>query len=380
MLVMFLWVGLPILAMLLVTIYMYRKVRGMIACFLSECLEKKQKILSILICALLIIPAFRVNNIWFIILLHITAFLLVMDGIVLIAKKLHKVDFKSKRWQKVYKSGIVAVLLTAIVCGYGRYNMFHVIRTEYAIQTQKPIRAKGYKLVLLSDLHYGISLDNSGLQQVVDKINKENADLIILDGDIVDESTTLQQMQSAFHILGQAKSNYGIYYVYGNHDKNNYARVKNYTRETLATTIKKSGIHILEDNTALINQEIALIGRADRSDTAGNRKTISQLVKNLDQKQEWIVLDHQPCEYEKVEKAKVDLILSGHTHAGQIWPAGFFASLFHFDALNYGEKKQESLNAIVTSGIAGWGYPMRTERHSEYVVINMVSHPQQDDN
>lgn len=52
---------------------------------------------------------------------------------------------------------------------------------------------------------------------------------------------------------------------------------------------------------------------------------------------------------------------------------GLFASLFHFDELNYGEQKQGNLNAIVTSGIAGWGYPIRTEKHSEYVVVNLIS-------
>lgn len=219
---------------------------------------------------------------------------------------------------------------------------------------------------------YGISLDDAGLQKVVERINAENADIVVLDGDLVDESTTLEQMQSAFRILGQAKSNYGIYYVYGNHDKNNYASTPNYTAETLAETIRDSGIQILEDEIAVVNQEIALIGRGDRSDPENARMDIESLVENLDQTQEWIVLDHQPAEYENVEAAGADLILSGHTHAGQIWPAGLFATLFHFDDLNYGEKKINNLNAVVTSGIAGWGYTMRTEKHSEYVVLNIM--------
>ena len=371
MLMMFIWMIMPVLSIILAAIYLYRKVRGAVACFFPDRPEKRQRILAGVLAAVLIIPAFRLYGIWFIILLHATAFLLIIDGIAWIVRRVHKGEMKSAI-HKIYKSGIVAVLLTAIVCGYGRYNIFHVVRTEYTIQTQKNIRSEGYKLVLLSDLHYGISLDDAGLQKVVERINAENADIVVLDGDLVDESTTLEQMQSAFHILGQAKSNYGIYYVYGNHDKNNYASTPNYTAETLAETIKDSGIQILEDETAVVNQEIALIGRGDRSDPENARMDIESLVENLDQTQEWIVLDHQPAEYENVEAAGADLILSGHTHAGQIWPAGLFATLFHFDDLNYGEKKINNLNAVVTSGIAGWGYTMRTEKHSEYVVLNIM--------
>ena len=84
------------------------------------------------------------------------------------------------------------------------------------------------------------------------------------------------------------------------------------------------------------------------------------------------MLDHQPSDYENVKNAGCDLIISGHTHAGQIWPAGLFATLFHFDELNYGEIQQGNFHAVVTSGIAGWGYPIRTEKHSEYVVLNIV--------
>ena len=372
MLMMIGWLIVPLLCMILVAIYIYRKVRGAVVCFLPAWTKKKQDILSGVLAVVLVVPALWIYGTWVIILLHITAFLLIIDGIALIVRKIHKGEFKSGICHKIYKSGIIAILMAALMCGYGRYNIFHVVRTEYTVQTQKNIRSEGYKLVLLSDLHYGVTMNDAQLQEVVDRINNENADIIVLDGDIVDESTTLEQMKSAFRILGQAESKYGVYYVYGNHDKNNYASKPNYTAETLADTIRDSGIKILEDDTTLINQEVVLIGRADRSDTNGNRRDISTLVGGLNNKQEWIVLDHQPAEYENVEKAGADLILSGHTHAGQIWPAGLFASILHFDDLNYGKIQQGNLNAIVTSGIAGWAYPIRTEKHSEYVVLNIM--------
>ena len=85
----------------------------------------------------------------------------------------------------------------------------------------------------MSDLHYGVSMNDNNLQNVVNRISAEQADIVVLDGDIVDENTTSEQMQSAFRILGQADSTYGVYYVYGNHDKNNYAAKPNYSAEEM---------------------------------------------------------------------------------------------------------------------------------------------------
>ena len=366
------WLILPIVCVIAVAVYLYRKVAAAVRCFLPGWENKKQRITALIIELLLILPAIRIYGIWFIILLHLTVFLLISDAVIAVVKRIRKIKELGKTGNRIYRSGVVAMILTAIVIVYGRYNIFNVVRTEYTVQTQKYIREDGYRLVLLSDLHYGVSMNDEQLQKVVDRINDEHADIIVLDGDIVDESTTEKQMQSAFRILGQADSTYGIYYVYGNHDKNDYSSTPNYTVEQLADTIRQSGIHILEDETSIINDEIALIGRADRGDGNADRKDVLDLIDGLDTNMEWIVLDHQPSEYDNVENAGADLILSGHTHAGQIWPAGVFATLFHFDELNYGEKQQENLHAIVTSGIAGWGYPIRTEKHSEYVVINIM--------
>ncbi len=368
---MFRWLVLPLLFSLAAVVYFYRKISGAVSYFFSGFSKRKRRMISGLTEVILILPATKAFTLWFVVFLHLIVCLVLIDIIAFIVKKVCKESKNQLLWNRIYKSCIVAVLMTAIICGYGRYNIFNVVRTEYNVAANKDIRKDGYKMVVLSDLHYGISLNDSGLQKVADRIDKEKADIVVLDGDIVDESTTKAQMKSAFSILGRIKSTYGVYYVYGNHDKNNYTAEPNYSSEQLADTITKSGIKILEDKTFTINNEVTLIGRADRGSGDMQRKDIKELVKDVDKNQELIVLDHQPADYENVKNAGGDMIISGHTHAGQIWPAGLFASLFHFDELNYGEKYVEQLHAIVTSGIAGWGVPLRTERHSEYVVINI---------
>lgn len=363
------WVILPVLFVLLIGFYLYKKIKGAVEYFFKNLSHKKQKIIIFILLILIVGPGVRIYSAWFIGLLHFTAILLIVDVCVFILHKLNK-PIDSKIAMKIYKSGSIALMLTAMIIGYGYYNIYQIERTEYTI-TKKETVENDYKMVVLSDLHYGITLDKKQLLQVVKRINKENADIIILDGDLVDENTTYKQMKEAFETLGQIKSTYGIYYVYGNHDQNDYATSPNYTKKQLASTIKKSNIKILEDQTVTLNQEINLIGRKDKGDGTNKRKSIKNLTKNLNKRNEWIVLDHQPLEYQKVQQAKCDVILSGHTHGGQVWPAGLFSTLFHLNELNYGHKKIDQMNAIVTSGIAGWGYPIRTEHHSEYVVINI---------
>lgn len=368
---MFLWLILPVTGMIMAAYYLYRKALSAAVCFLPELSKRKQQIAAGVLAAVLVLPALRLYDSWFVILLHFVVFLILGDLIVLLYRKIRKMGMLSTAGNRIYRSSVAAILMTALVCGYGHYHIFQIVRTEYTMPTQKEIREDGYTLVLLSDLHYGITLDGDELQAVVDRINREQADAVILDGDLVDESTTETQMQEAFQILGSLCSTYGTYYVYGNHDKNHYTSEPNYSETALADTIRKAGIRILEDETVALNRELILLGRADRGDTVKKRAEISQLTQGLDENDLWVVLDHQPAEYDEVRDAGCDFILSGHTHAGQIWPFGLFAAALHFDELSYGTETRGQLQAVVTSGIAGWGYPIRTEKDSEYVVLHI---------
>ena len=78
-------------------------------------------------------------------------------------------------------------------------------------------------------------------------------------------------------------------------------------------------------------------------------------------------LDHEPRELRAAAQAGADLILCGHTHAGQLWPVGLVARLFRFNELNYGKKQLGSATAIVSGGTGTWGYRLRTEGRTEIV-------------
>ncbi len=365
---MFRWMVLPVLAVCACAAWLYYCACRGVEFFLKKCSKRKQRILAVLIVLLLVVPV-RISIVWFIFLAHFCAFLLLTHIVFLIIKKVKKNDLP-KAAAAVWHSGICGLVLAFLVLGYGSYNMKHVIKTEFEVTADKEIRPEGYKIALVADLHYGISLSREQLEAVAEKIGKDNPDIVVLDGDIVDERTTKEQMQEAFETLGKISSTYGIYFTYGNHDKSLYSSSPNYTVEELEAAMKAAGITILEDETAKVNSELVLLGRADRS-YAPERKSVEELARGQDPDSLWVVIDHQPNGYDEIRQAGGDLVLSGHTHAGQIWPLGLFAKLFHLDEMSYGHEKQDNLDMVVTSGMAGWGIPIRTQKHSEYMLITI---------
>ncbi|MDD3225003.1 MAG: metallophosphoesterase [Clostridium sp.] len=294
-----------------------------------------------------------------------------VNFIIVVLSKLKSIDIAL--WNKIFCCGIVPIIVTTLIIIYGYYNMEHVIERQYTVYTNKTISAKGYKIALIADLHFGTSMKENQLQNWCNEIQSKNPDLVILCGDIVDENTTFSQMENAAKILGSIKSKYGTFYVYGNHDKDTYTNKPDFSVMQLKNALQSNKIKVLEDETYNINKEFTIVGRRDRSDTSvKSRKTIKELLNNINIKNRFILLlDHQPSEIQSNSKLGIDLQLSGHTHGGQIWPVGLFSGVLGFGQLTYGYEKIDNYQIIVTSGIGGWGYPIRTGSHSEYVIVNV---------
>ena len=265
-------------------------------------------------------------------------------------------------------SALVPAVATMLIFAYGYWNMTKVKETKYEIFTSKLIRDDGYRIAMISDLHYGLSLDSEQLQQICNEIENEKPDLVVLCGDIVDEATTLSEMKEVLKIIGNIKSAYGTFYVYGNHDKNNYSNKRYYSEQELSDELTKNKITILQDDTYLINNEFLIVGREERS---SYRQSSEELFSNINKEDFILILDHQPCDLDLNDKIGGDLQLSGHTHGGQLWPMGLISDVIGVNEMNYGYKKLNNLPVITSSGIAGWGSPIRTEGNSEYVIIDV---------
>lgn len=335
--------------------------------------SKFNKILSIVLAVALVISAIALYGVWSVEVIYVLVFSILMDILYFIICKVS--GKKIKTCEVIYRSGIIPILIGTILTSYGYYNMHRVVETDYTIDTGKDIRSEGYKVAFISDLHFGMNMDEKQLEKYCEDIEAQNPDMVILGGDIVDENTSRKGMYEAFNQLANIKSTYGTFYVYGNHEKKaTYAKKPKFTQDELDTAITDSGIKILADNSIAVNDEITLTGRIDKSFSEDNsRQPIDDLVveTNMDSNKINILVDHQPVDFNEADNAGYDLMLSGHTHAGQIWPGGFFIKTFVKDTFGYGHKKLNNLDLITSSGMAGWGLPVRTEGNCEYVILNI---------
>ena len=220
-------------------------------------------------------------------------------------------------------------------------------------------------IAVASDIHLGTLINNSFLEKLVNKINKLNADIILLPGDIIDEDLTPVIKKNLGENLKNLKSKYGVYAVTGNHE---YIGGVITAKEYLVD----HGINILEDSAVLIDNSFYVAGREDysiSSFTNGKRKPLSEILDSADFSLPVILLDHQPFHLEDAMNHGIDLQLSGHTHHGQIWPFNYITEKIY--ELSWGYKQKGNTHYYVSCGAGGWGPPIRLGSRSEIVQIKL---------
>jgi hypothetical protein len=161
------------------------------------------------------------------------------------------------------------------------------------------------------------------------------------------------------------KAKYGVYAVTGNHEYiGGVTKAKRYLAE--------HNVNLLSDTAILIDESFYVAGREDltiNSFTNLRRKSLSDIVGSLDKTKPIILLDHQPFKLEKVVENGVDLQLSGHTHHGQLWPFNYITKMVY--ELSWGYLKKGDTHFYVSSGVGGWGPPIRTVNRPEIISIKL---------
>ena len=217
--------------------------------------------------------------------------------------------------------------------------------------------------------------------KIVDDLKAKYKNMIVvIAGDIFDNNfDALDNPERLEMLLSQINSTYGTYAVFGNHDVTETLIAgfpissKNAPRDPrMYEFLEKSNISVLEDETAIIDNSFYLTGRLDEKRTGNGTKkraSLDELTKNLDPSMPLFVISHEPDHLSDYNAHGVDIVLSGHTHAGQFFPLTIVQP---FVWENYwGMKMIDSMYSFVTSGIGVYGPDMRVGTNSEVMVIDV---------
>lgn len=300
----------------------------------------------------------RISAIYFVVLVYSTVLILIRQLICILGQRMAMKN-RVYKFIRSTKRGVGSILIFTFVLGIvSLFNMQYMTYTEYDLGASEKEQDVPLKIAAIADAHIGTAVLRSDLQELVTKINETKPDVIFLVGDMFDHSTSDSLKMAAVKAFSEFESTYGVYYVEGNHE--------NYLKEDTTKYFREAGIQVLLDQVTTLSNGVQIAGRRDFADS--EQLPLETVLTGVDPSKPLILLSHQPQEYKKASELGVDLVISGHTHGGQLW--GNFGTYLAND-MNYGMKKYDDMTAITTSGIGGWGVPAKLGFPSEVVVITM---------
>jgi len=212
------------------------------------------------------------------------------------------------KWKIIFSTIIFSTILILCMRFIGTYGL--KVR-EYKVVDKNLNSFYGLKVVHFSDLHYGMSVNENKLSKLVENINRTKPDIVIFTGDLVDRNTKITDKVNNIIVenLSKIDAVYGKYYVTGNHDLVN----KSYD-----SIMNDSNFKSLDENYDVIyfkDNKSLFIGGV-KANASLNKDTIEILNTNdYDYK---ILALHYPDKVDNILKYNIDLVMSGHSHNGQV--------------------------------------------------------------
>lgn len=230
------------------------------------------------------------------------------------------------------------------------------------------------RIVAVSDLHLGYATGKKSLQKYVGKINSLHPDVVLIGGDLIDNSVKPVIEERMWEELGQLEAPGGIYMVPGNHEYISGI-------DSVMEFISRTPIVLLRDSVAALPEGVVIVGRDDRSNRG--RKNLEMLKQEADAVADVdavagavsedgpvvILMDHQPYELSEKDSLGFDVQFSGHTHRGQVWPMSLLVDKMY--PQSHGYRKWNNSHVVVSSGLSLWGPPFRIGTNSDLWVIDL---------
>lgn len=263
-------------------------------------------------------------------------------------------------------AGVVAAAVAAMVV-WGAVNAARGPReTRYRVDRKARYGGgRKMRLVQISDVHLGLILGAGFLKGLVDRINAMSPDVVLITGDLFDPE--FPDDAKAVSELRRLNPKQGVFAVSGNHEF--YSGMQRYFK-----MMEGAGIPVLDSEVRLTESGLQVAGlhdhTADRFADAGVKRDMAKALREIDPAKPSILLAHQPKGLETATGARVDLIFSGHTHAGQIFPFWALVRIsFRYMAGRY--RLGPDTDLIVNTGTGFWGPPLRLGTHSQIVVVDL---------
>jgi len=262
-------------------------------------------------------------------------------------------------------SGMIALGLALLVTTFGIWNAFNLHVSEIGVKVNG--LKNEVRVMHLSDIHLGHFRGKAFLQEIVDETNKADPDIVFITGDLFDGRINLRK--ETLEPLNQLKV--PVYFVEGNHDI--YTGVK-----TVKEYLRKINVRVLEDE--LVQwEELQIIGlnhmKADDEafdmHSSADVSTIKDVLLSvdIDKDKSSVLLHHSPDGIRYANAKGIDLYLTGHTHAGQMFPINLLNELLF--SYNKGLQSYEGTQIYVSQGAGTFGPPVRLGTRSEITLITL---------
>lgn len=276
-----------------------------------------------------------------------------------------KVDLRRRRFLKTIAGAALLGLAGAYPTLIERYI---IVRTETQIAVPHlPAAFAGLRIVHLTDLHYGPLMPLSIIQDVVKRANRIPHDLTVCTGDYVHERNATGQIEAVWPVLSQLSAPLGVASVLGNHD--HWAGT-----EASLHWLKASGQNwrhrAIPVNRA--GQRLWLVGAGDLWE---DHRALDTLLAAVPEDECRIVLAHNPDSADTEYESRVDLMISGHTHGGQVRFPFMGAPVVPVQNKTYtsGLKRSPRGTQVFISRGIGWTvYPVRFNCYPEIAVLELV--------
>ncbi|MEH7505288.1 metallophosphoesterase [Neobacillus drentensis] len=263
----------------------------------------------------------------------------------------------------IYWVGGAVFLALVILFIYGTYNAYSpVVRTFSLVIPKQVGELKELRIAMASDMHFGRLSGIRHVRRLVREVNALQPDIILLPGDIIDDDPVPFTQKKMGNVMKDLSAPLGVFGVLGNHEYYG-GGIPTFLQE-----MERIGINILLDQVIKVGDSFYLAGRKDKTDS--NRLSIENLLVDIDPTHPIIMMDHQPAEITQAQVNNVDLLLSGHTHRGQMAPNHLITKRIFENDWGYLQKSQ--LHTIVSSGFGFWGPPLRIGSRSEIIQIDIT--------